>query len=66
MELYLVGQEKDGQWEFQGVFSSFEKAKSQCKNIYYFIAKVKLDEPVPEETLPFPSITYPMVGGEQK
>lgn len=49
--LWIVGQIREGaQWEFQGVFSTEERAVAACRTEDYFVARVGLDAELPHET----------------
>lgn len=59
MQLWLVTQVKwnpdiEGAviWEFQGIFSSEEKALAACRDENYTMAPAILDEELPHESLP--------------
>ena len=59
--LYLVGQVRSfsqNQWEFQGIFDDLELAKKACKNQYYFIAPIGLNQEVPDEELAWESTMH--------
>jgi len=63
--LFLVGKYWSGKipnvvWEFMGIFSSKDIALEVCKDEYYFIAPVNLDTTVPEKTMEFPGIEWPL------
>jgi len=61
--LWICGQifSEDGHtWDFQGVFSTEEKAKAACKNDSYFIGPVVLDEEISEETIEWEGCYYPL------
>ena len=59
-ELWLVGQWRgDYEWEFQGVFSSKEKAIAACRNNNYFLAPVYLNSECPDEKRGMPNCEYP-------
>ena len=66
-ELWICGQlkgewEETGSiWEFQGVFSSEEKAHNACRNENYFIFPAKLDEELPVESVLPDRASYPMM-----
>ena len=51
-KLWLCGQFRPitGRWEFQGIFSSREKAIAACRNENYFIQPVNLDDERSERT----------------
>lgn len=67
-KLWLVGQskkelaEKDWKynWDFQGVFDNESKAVSACKNENYFVAPVELNVVLPDETLEWSGLYYPV------
>lgn len=46
-------------WDFQGVFSKEKNAIKACKNEYYFIAPINLNEEIPQETQQWPGCYYP-------
>jgi len=46
-------------FEFQGVFSTEEKAIAACVDFTYGIGPANLDEPVPDETTEWPGFYYP-------
>ena len=56
-ELWICGQirEKANEtrhiWDFQGVFTSEEKAKAACRNDKYFIMPIELDKEYPDEAV---------------
>ena len=68
IELWLVGQYRSGGengvgdvvWDFQGVFSTRDKAIAGCRNRNYFIAPLTIDGEVPDETEEFPGCEYPL------
>jgi hypothetical protein len=57
MKLWLCGQAKGDyetgadRWEFQGIFSSEEKAINACLAENYFIYPVELDKEYPQESV---------------
>jgi hypothetical protein len=55
VNLWVVGQLKDDDWDFQGVFSSEEKALAACKGPEYFVGPCTLDQEAPEETVDWPN-----------
>ncbi len=64
MTLWLVGQAKSetpGEWEFQGIFSTEEKAVGACRTAWYFVAPVELDKELPHETATMPGSYYPLI-----
>lgn len=60
MTIWLVGQYKPENWEFQGVFYTKELALAACKNRNYFFAPVTLDKEVSEFTVEMPNVEYPL------
>jgi len=46
-------------WEFQGIFSSREKAVNACISENYFIFSCELDLEIPKEKVPMPETCYP-------
>jgi hypothetical protein len=64
-KLWLVGQYKSGEkgnivWEFQGIFSTEEKAVAACKNFRYWVAPIIMDEECPDGTVSFENDYYPI------
>jgi len=67
-KLWLVGQYRSGGsrgvvdviWDFQGVFSTRDKAILACRNKNYFIAPITIDKEAPDETEPLPGCEYPL------
>lgn len=61
MIVYIVGQYKENaNWEFQGVFSTEEKAIEACVNDSYFIGPATLDRTLPEETCEWKNAYLPI------
>lgn len=60
--LWICGKAIKGKnkWEFQGIFSSEQKAISACRNKMYFIGEVILDEELPDETIEWKGAYYPL------
>lgn len=61
-KLWLVGKMLPGSknvWEFQGIFSREDLAVDHCRNRFYFVAPVKVDEEVPSQTRIWPDAYYP-------
>lgn len=51
MKVWIVGQLRDRKpWEFQGVFSSQEKAVAACRNERYFIGPAVVDAEIPDDS----------------
>ncbi len=47
-------------WEFQGVFSTRERAEAVCEgHPNWFIGPVRIDEELPVETVKWPRCYYP-------
>lgn len=65
-KLWLCGQYRSGEklteivWDFQGIFSTKEKAVAACLNKNYFIAPIKLDEEIPDAPEFMPDVEYPL------
>ena len=64
MILYIVGEntkEFDGKvaWNIQGVFDSEEEALKHCYTDSFFIGPLKLNVPLPMETVDWPGCYYP-------
>ena len=70
MTLWLCGQYQGSlktgatAWDFQGIFSTKDKAISACKGWGYFIAPVFLDMELPGESVIFPNLEYPRRKGD--
>jgi len=68
MTLYLVAQTREWisedqvQWDFQGIFSTEEKAIAACRNWDYCYMPVKLDEELPDERYIPDGWIYPLAG----
>ena len=65
MRLWLCGQirmkrGKPYRWEFQGVFSTEDKAVRACRNENYFIYPCTLDEELPDERFAPMETRYPL------
>jgi len=50
----------DNTWEFAGIFSTEKIAVENCFDENYFVARVKLDEQVPQESCDFEYSYYPL------
>lgn len=62
MKVFICGQIKTWPtWEFQGVFSSQEKADKACINEHYFYFGADLDAEICEESMEAPGVIYPRV-----
>jgi hypothetical protein len=64
--LWIVGQYRFGNtgaiiWDLQGVFSSKEKAIAACKSSTWFVARLQLDEELPEESVTMPDVIWPLL-----
>jgi len=60
MKLWIVGQYREPNWDFQGVFSSEEKAVAACRTPLYFVAPADLDAEAPHELAKeWPGAYYP-------
>lgn len=63
MELWIVGKNLNYElesWEFQGIYSEKQLAINRCEDDNWWIAKVKVDEFVPTETVEFKESLYPI------
>jgi hypothetical protein len=63
--LWIVGQYRSGEdlnavWDFQGVFSSREKAIAACRDRNYFIAPATLDAALRHEPFEWEGCEYPL------
>lgn len=67
-KLFVVGQvtnEELKTWDFQGVFSTEEKAVAACRDWTYFVGPADLDAEVPHETAPeWPGAFFPIARTE--
>ena len=64
--LWIVGQYRFGDtgaivWDFQGVFTTEEKAIAACKSTTWFIARMELDKELPEATEVMPDVIWPLL-----
>lgn len=64
--LWVVGQYRFGDtgavvWDLQGVFSARDQAVAACKAPNWFIAPIKLDQPLPEKTEVMPDVEWPLL-----
>lgn len=59
-ELWLCGQWRGDEWEFQGIFSTKLNAIAACRNENYFIAPVYLDLGCPDEHRGMPNCEFPL------
>jgi len=60
-KLWIVGRVfDDAAWEFQGIFSTEEQARGECKDGSYFIGPCILDEKVTHERKQsWPGVYFP-------
>lgn len=68
VDLYLVGKVINYElksWEFAGVFSTEEIAEKNCFDEKYFLARIKVDQPIPKETHDFEYYRYPLYKGTE-
>ena len=69
-KLWICGQlkgewaEAGSIWEFQGVFSSDEKARNACRNENYFVFPAELDEELPNNSIFPDDACYPLLEWE--
>ena len=47
-------------WDFQGVFSTRDRAVNACRGPNWFVAPVYIDEVVPSEKIDWPGLEYPL------
>lgn len=59
-KLWVVGKFVYPSWQFQGIFSTEEKAVSQCQDWYHFVGPVELDAELPKEAVSWPGCYYPV------
>jgi len=58
--VYIVTKNRpDGKWEFQGVFSTKEKAIAACKGPGWGYGPEELDVELPEESIVWEGFVYP-------
>jgi hypothetical protein len=59
--MFLVGRLDDASrsWDYQGVFSTKEKAESACRDSSYFFYPIVIDIELPHETMVAPDIEWP-------
>ena len=63
-KLYLVGQVlnfDNKSWEFCGIYDDEKAAVERCTNQTFFVAEVKLNGYVPDESTPFERAYYPKI-----
>jgi hypothetical protein len=61
MIVWVVGQYRKPSWDFQGVFSSEDKAVAVCRTDMYFVAPIELDADLPHELQgEWPGAYYPL------
>jgi hypothetical protein len=61
-EVWIVGQQRpelDHRWELCGIYTSKAKAVAACLDASYFVGKVPLNKPAPDESTEFPESQYP-------
>ena len=61
-KVFIVGKKKSGKdcWEFQGVFSTEEKALKACKGHRdYFVGPAIMDEVVTDDSIDWNGAYYP-------
>lgn len=56
---YKGGEEPDTQWDFQGIFSTRDKAVDACRNERYFVVPVIVDQEEPDELGTFDGAEWP-------
>jgi len=57
--MVLVGRVYDDDWDFQGIFSQMEVARTVMLDDSYFAAYVLVDEMIPHESMTFPDMKTP-------
>jgi hypothetical protein len=64
-QLWIVGQTRTSdeesalEWDFQGVFSTEERAVAACRDSSYFVAPATLDKELPNDMLVWEGTYYP-------
>ncbi len=59
-KLWIVGKVTPPDWEYFGVFSTYERALKECKDEYFFIAPVEVDVSETDEIQEFEGIVFPL------
>jgi len=65
MEVWIVGQirpDLQHRWEICGIWREKPDAVAACRDDSYFIGKVPLDTPFPEESTVLPEFEFPKAG----
>jgi len=68
MELWVVGKvvfEDRQRWEIQGVFDNEALAVAACRDEWYFVGPVVLNEVLPHESVEWPGAYYPCILGTE-
>ena len=58
-EIFIVFQWRNGVAEFQGAFTTKEKAVRACRNENYCVCPANLDEEIEEESVVWPGAEWP-------
>ena len=61
MKLWVVGKTGGASWEFQGVFSTEERAVAACRD-EMFVGPAELDRQLPHDTWGWDGAYYPLAG----
>lgn len=64
-KLWICGKHTSGEfpenvWEFQGVYSTRDKAVAACRTAKYFIGTALLDETLPDQMYQWPDGEFPL------
>lgn len=59
MSIWIVGKVTGPSWEFQGTFSSEERAIGACAGPEYFVAPAELDQELPRHSVAWPGVRFP-------
>ena len=63
-KLWLVGKVTPPDWEYFGVFSTYERAIAECKDEDFFIAPVEVDVSETEDVQEFENLVFPLMKDE--
>lgn len=67
MTLYLVGRAMSGDaFQFQGIFTSEEKAVAACRDATYFVGTAEVDQELPHEIEKWPEAWYPRLESREE
>ena len=62
--VHKVGKCPNAVWDFQGVFTSEERALEACKDRSYFVGPAVLNKELPYDTIEWPGHYYPKMEKE--